>query len=151
MSSLLKYVFIFLIYIFIYWIARLIYLDIAMMVRFPSPGKSDQPYFKLVNRRDQLGFKVEESYPISDLTTIGRSTRNDIILRDPYISSEHALVRFSAGTYLLEDLESTNGTFVNGVKINGPVTLKNGDRISLSQVDFLFVVNKSVAETASMK
>lgn len=130
------------IYLFIYWIARLIYLDIGTM-NHPHPrGKANQPYLKLINRRDQLKFKVDESYPLGELVTIGRSARNDIILRDPYISGEHARISFINGSYFLEDLNSTNGTFANGVRINKPVVLKNGDRISFRQVEFLFVLQK---------
>ncbi|MDD2498783.1 MAG: FHA domain-containing protein [Desulfitobacteriaceae bacterium] len=109
----------------------------------PRPQvKANQPYLKLINRRDQLDFKVDESYPLGELVTIGRSARNDIILRDPYISGEHARISHIDGSYFLEDLDSTNGTFVNGEKINKPLILKNGDKISFRQVEYLFVLQK---------
>ncbi|ATW26072.1 FHA domain-containing protein [Candidatus Formimonas warabiya] len=135
----MKYVFTFLIYLFIFWIARLIYLDINIMYRFRPPAKGNQPYLKLINQRDQLNFKVEESYSLSNETSIGRSARNDIVLQDPFISSEHARIILGEGTYFLEDLKSKNGTYMNGSKMTGPMPLRNGDRISFGLVEFLFV------------
>ena len=138
-SSLLKYVFTILIYLFIFWIARLIYLDISIMYRYRPPSRTNQPYLKLINRRDQLRFKVEESYTLTDKNIIGRSQKNEIVLNDPYISNEHVRIWQSGGVYLLEDLGSKNGSFLNGERITGPFTLRNGDKISFGQVEFLFV------------
>ncbi len=141
-SSILKYVFTILIYLFIFWIARLIYLDISVMQRGPSPAFSNQPYLKLINRRDQLGFKVEEIYNLREKNTIGRSPKNEIVLKDPYISSEHVRIWQSEGVYYLEDLGSKNGSMLNGLPVSGPVLLKNGDKISFGQLEFLFVTEQ---------
>jgi pSer/pThr/pTyr-binding forkhead associated (FHA) protein len=112
------------------------------MNRIRPRTQASQPYLKLINQRSHLPFKIEESYPLGDLTTIGRSPGNDIVLRDGYISGEHAQIRQGDENYFLEDLGSTNGTFINGVRIKEPVILKNGDRISFRQVDFLFVLDQ---------
>jgi len=128
-----------LIYLFIFWIARLIYLDINTMYRGRTQLQVSQPYLKLINRRDRLPFKIAESYVLGDLVTVGRAPKNDIVLPDSYISAKHARFRQVGDTYLLEDLGSTNGTMVNGVRIKEPIPLRNGDRISFGQVDFLFV------------
>lgn len=109
------------------------------MYRFRPPKSTNQPYLKLINRRDQLRFKVEESYTLSEKNIIGRSQKNEIVLNDPYISNEHVRIWQSGGVYLLEDLGSKNGTFLNGERIAHPFTLRNGDRISFGQVEFLFV------------
>lgn len=111
------------------------------MHRKRPKGKGNQTYLKLINQRDNLHFKVDEIYPLTNLTTIGRSIRNDIILGAPFISNEHARIRFETANYLIEDLGSKNGTYVNGVKINEPVALKNGDKISLSHLEFIFVLD----------
>jgi len=138
-SSILKYFFTVLIYLFIFWIARLIYLDISTMYRFRPQARTNQPYLKLINRRDRLHFKVEESYTLAEKNIIGRSPKNEIVLNDPYISGEHARIWESGGVYFMEDLGSKNGSFLNGERITGAFTLRNGDRISLGQVEFLFV------------
>ena len=138
-SSLLKYIFITIIYIFIFSIIRLIYLDIRSMY---TKGKDIEgfPYLKLINRMDSLNFKVQESYVLDSDKIIGRSKKCDIVIPDSYLSKKHVQIFYENGVYLLEDLDSTNGTFVNNHRIeNKPVPLRNGDRISIGQCNFLFV------------
>jgi len=63
---------------------------------------------------------------------IGRGTEADLRLEDPAISRLHTrIVRRPDGRYLLEDLGSTNGTFVGGRKVEGRVDLQNGDRVQI--------------------
>lgn len=138
-SSLLKYIFITIIYIFIFGIIRLIYMDIKSM-NSPKRVHENVPYLKLINRKDRLDFKVLESYILNGNKIIGRSSKCDIAIFDPFLSSEHAQLIKEDGLFYVEDLDSTNGTFVNGDRIDkAPVPLNNGDKISLGQVDFLFV------------
>ncbi|MGI6629628.1 MAG: FHA domain-containing protein [Bacillota bacterium] len=117
----------------------MIYLDISSMYRFRPSSQNNQPYLKLINRRDRLPFKVEESYTLAEQNIIGRSPKNEIVLNDPYISGIHARIWEAGGVYFMEDLGSKNGSYLNGERISGPFTLRNGDRISLGQVEFLFV------------
>jgi pSer/pThr/pTyr-binding forkhead associated (FHA) protein len=63
--------------------------------------------------------------------TIGRSSTNIIAIPDPEVSRRHACVRLESNSYTVEDWTSTNGTFVNGQRISGPVTLYDGDEIRL--------------------
>lgn len=114
------------------------------MYHFRPSTQNNQPYLKLINRRDQLSFKVEESYTVSENSTIGRSRKNEIVLNDPFISGVHAKIWKSGGVYFLEDLGSKNGSFLNGERITEPFTLRNGDRISLGQVEFLFVLSENI-------
>ncbi|MBZ4646462.1 MAG: hypothetical protein PWR27_2305 [Petroclostridium sp.] len=143
LSSIFKYIFIVIIYVFIFGIIRLIYLDIKSMNGQGKKIHEKYPYLKLINRRERLDFKVQESYTLNENKTIGRSSKNDIVIQDPYLSGEHAHLILENGMYLLKDLGSTNGTFINDVKIGvEPVALKNGDRIHIGQIDFLFVNDK---------
>lgn len=64
-------------------------------------------------------------------THIGRSTKNDIVLEDPEVSRQHALIREQGGYFTIQDLGSTNGTFVNDRRIFAPTPLWPGDRIRL--------------------
>lgn len=62
---------------------------------------------------------------------IGRESGCDIVINIAEVSRRHARLRSEAGGYIVEDLGSTNGTFVNGQRISGPVALRPGDRIQL--------------------
>jgi predicted component of type VI protein secretion system len=69
---------------------------------------------------------------------IGRSRDADIVMEDPNVSRHHAEVRPSGGSWIVNDLGSTNGIKVNGRRVNGPQSLKRGDVIELgtSRVTF---------------
>jgi hypothetical protein len=63
-------------------------------------------------------------------TRIGRdAAMNDIIIDDPKISGQHAKIRVESGKMTIFDLGSSNGTMVNGTKINGSVPLQNQDKV----------------------
>jgi len=69
---------------------------------------------------------------------LGRSRDCDVVLNDPNVSRHHAEVRPSGGSWIVNDLGSTNGIKLNGRKIRGPESLKRGDVIELgtSRVTF---------------
>lgn len=68
---------------------------------------------------------------ITGLITIGRKEGNTIILKDPYISSHHARIYKDEAEYIIEDLGSTNGTYLNGNPIVNKAFLDVGDIIKL--------------------
>lgn len=75
------------------------------------------------------------SVPISGPVVIGRSPGADIVIADDFISSNHARVTPAPdGTAVIEDLESTNGTIVNGSAISRPAALASGDTVDLGAV-----------------
>ena len=63
---------------------------------------------------------------------VGRSSRSDIILRDAGVSRQHSRIRISGGTLYVSDLQSKNGTVVNGNQISGEVVLTDGDMVDLA-------------------
>ncbi len=138
LSLVIRYIFIILIYYFLYGIIRLIYLDIQHINKI-SRQESDSPYLKLVNRKERLDFDIQEFYDLKDETTIGRAKDNIIQILDKYISSQHSKIIKDEGEYFLEDRGSVNGTYLNSTRIEDVVKLKNGDRIGLGQIEFLFV------------
>src|SRR5512138_1781232 len=68
-----------------------------------------------------------------DQLIIGRDTASNIAINDAEVSRKHARLNFQGGKYVIEDLGSTNGTFVNGQRLASPAVLKSGDVISLGE------------------
>ncbi|MGZ9223568.1 MAG: FHA domain-containing protein, partial [Anaerolineales bacterium] len=68
-----------------------------------------------------------------DQITVGRDSTNEIVINDAEISRRHARLTFQGGKYVLEDLGSTNGTFVNGQRLAGPRVLKAGEVVSFGE------------------
>ena len=62
---------------------------------------------------------------------VGRSPSSDIVVEEPYVSSTHARFTLQGPALVLEDLNSTNGTLVNGHLIDQPVTLRDGDEVQV--------------------
>lgn len=138
-STILKYLFTVIIYIFIFAIIRLIYLDIRSSSQKATVRKN-APYLKLLNQRDFLPFKVEEDYSLEGNITLGRLDKNDICIRDPYISSTHLALAERAGKYYIRDMQSKNGTYLNGQRLVAEEKqLQNGDRIYLGQLEFIYL------------
>lgn len=81
---------------------------------------------------DRTGERVEISVPI----TVGRSPACDLSVQDTYISSRHARLMNDAGDLSIEDLGSTNGTYVNQELVKGRVQLDRGDIVQVGGVIF---------------
>ena len=73
-----------------------------------------------------------------DVTTIGRAVENDIVITSKRVSREHTLLRREGWRVLLEDQNSTNGTFLNGERTLGSAELRDGDRIKVGDVILTF-------------
>lgn len=137
LSQIFKYVFILIIYLFIFTIIRMIYLDIRSMQSLDV--SKDEAYLKVVNRLDSLNFKMQEYYVLRGVTKLGRSSKNDIVIKDNFVSKNHLVILEEAGHYYIRDMNSANGTFLNGKTLYEETELKNGDRIGVGFIQFLFV------------
>ena len=73
-----------------------------------------------------------------EVTTIGRAVENEIVVSSKRISREHACVRREGWRAILEDMGSTNGTFLNEQRISEPMQLRDGDHIKVGDVQFVF-------------
>jgi pSer/pThr/pTyr-binding forkhead associated (FHA) protein len=71
------------------------------------------------------------------ITDIGRRLENTVVVDDPRVSRSHAQIRIVDGQYVLQDMQSTGGTFVNGQRIE-QTNLYSGDVISLAGVKLTF-------------
>ena len=142
-SLLSKYFFVIVIYLFIFGIMRMIYLDIRSINASGKKPLGKVPYLKLINLREKLNFKIEEAYALDGNITVGRSDSNNIFIRDSFVSSIHARFFSKDDGYFLEDLKSKNGTFLNARQLKpGEVTsLRDGDKIRIGSIEFLFIKN----------
>ena len=87
--------------------------------------------FRLVVRR---GPQPNQAFELtSEVTTLGRDITNDIVINDRETSRHHLRLMRSGDTMTIEDLGSTNGTFVNGKRVSGVTPLQNGDMIGLGE------------------
>ncbi len=85
-----------------------------------------------------------------DQLVIGRDSSSSIAINDAEVSRKHARLNFQGGKYVIEDLGSTNGTFVNGQRLSGPAVLKSGDVISLGEQIVLLYESLSTDAGATM-
>jgi hypothetical protein len=82
----------------------------------------------VVKTGPEAGRRVELDLKLA----IGRQD-GDLVLEDPEVSRRHAVLRLSGESVVVEDLDSTNGTFVNGERIQGPITLSAGDQVRVGR------------------
>jgi FHA domain len=80
-------------------------------------------------------------------TTLGRTPDNDIRIDEDFISRHHAVVLLAGASTVVEDLNSTNGTYVNAERVNRK-TLKEGDLVTLGKTEFRFVVKRPTDKPA---
>jgi hypothetical protein len=89
-------------------------------------------------------------YPLSHNTVfLGRADDADVCIPDPSVSARHARIINGSSGFEIEDLESTNGTFVEGRRIDR-THLRSGDRFTLGQVEFKFLVDRRVDATLTV-
>jgi len=83
-----------------------------------------------------------KAFPITKAEiSIGRELNNDIVVNDPEVSRKHTRIVFRVGGFVVEDLGSTNGTYVNGQRLIGPHALQPGELILLGEnISFSFEV-----------
>jgi len=70
-------------------------------------------------------------YPLGDEITVGRAAGCQVTVDDTYVSQLHARVFTRDGQLFVEDLGSTNGTYLNRVKVAGPMVMQKGDRLQV--------------------
>lgn len=80
--------------------------------------------------KELRGVKIVVTGPV----IVGRSPGADIVIAASYVSGRHAQFRLMGQNLFVEDLGSTNGTFVNGNRISAPAALKNNDVVSVGDV-----------------
>lgn len=107
--------------------------------------KSAAPQLE-ITKGENLGDKFKVKFD----TKIGRERDNDLVLLDAKVSRYHAKISLDAGQWRLFDLDSANGTLINGVTVAEPVALQGGERIRVGETELLFTFpGQPVASTAA--
>ncbi len=86
----------------------------------------------------QSGSGAGTEYPLEkNEIFLGRDLSNDVVINDPEVSRRHARLVLTGNTYAMEDLGSTNGTFLRGQRMSAPVLLNPGETITIGEKVFL--------------
>ena len=120
----LKAGFIVLLYLFLWLVGR----GIAGHLRNEA-ARSEAPTVAVTQSPTQAGL----AFRVTGGLVLGRSPEADVLLEDPYASDFHVRLALQAGEIRLQDLGSTNGTFVNGERVAAPLSLRRGDQIQIGQ------------------
>lgn len=130
-------VFIIILYVIIYYALKIMYKDVK------NGGKKRRPPMikgnfglEIINSGESGDLKDGAIIPIRSDLTIGRKDNNSIVLGDQHVSGNHAKIIVRNETLYIEDLNSTNGTCLNGNKINGRVKLTDKDEIKIGTAVF---------------
>ena len=137
--QLLKYVFLIVLYIFIARAVRLIALESKPSgSRKPAPVIQTRQSSKKVRAPKKVTI-VEgdvnkgKSYDLGEELVIGRAEKCQIVLDDTYVSQMHARFFARGESYMVEDLGSTNGTYLNRRRITSPVEVSRGDQVKIGK------------------
>jgi len=137
LTVLVRILFIAFIYLFLLRILTVMLADLRARGIMAKQPESDLGCLEVLSGSETLpkGRKIRID---SRGLTVGRGKHNDIILADHYCSLDHAEFRHYKGITTLEDVGSTNGTWVNGERINSQVQLVAGDFIKIGSMTFLY-------------
>jgi FHA domain len=129
---LVRLLFLGLLYLFLFRIARALVGDLRAAAREPGAELG-----RLVVVTSPSGEPPEgTSLALDAIATIGRDVNNAIVVDDQFVSAEHAILTFRGRAWYVEDLESTNGTFVNGAPVTEVTPLGYGDVVQVGGVRF---------------
>jgi hypothetical protein len=145
----LKFGFLALLYLFLLWITRMTLRDLRgtaspgletgyhEVAGGPEPASTDA--FLVVVEGG--GLNEGEHFDLFGGVSLGRSPDADIRLDDRYASGIHARVFSRSGTYVVEDMNSTNGTLLNSQDLHGEAELQPGDSIRIGDTELRFEVS----------
>lgn len=124
--ALLRIIFLGLVYLFVWGVARAIGSHLGISVR---RKRREGTKVLFVKSDSQQGVELD----VTDVTVLGRSAETDVVLDDPYASEFHMRLVSSDEGIMLHDLGSTNGTYVNGRRVTAPTQLRRGDTIQVGK------------------
>jgi hypothetical protein len=126
---LVRLLFLALLYVFLFVVVRVLLRDLRAASRAPAE------LGRLIVVASPRGEPFPgASFSLDAVTTIGRDVNNSIVVDDPFASSEHAVLTFRGRTWYVEDLASTNGTYVNAIAVEGIAGIGFGDELQVGEV-----------------
>jgi hypothetical protein len=125
-----------LLYLFLLAALRLVWRDLAHAApaRTGSVGRATL----MVVEGLQGQFRAGDRIPVEGAASIGRDSDNQVVVRDGAVSGRHCALFFREGRWWIEDLGSTNGTWVNDRQTGGPLALESGDLVQVGRAAFRF-------------
>ncbi len=112
--------------------------DATSIYAAAGSGNGDAEQARLVVERAP-GHTPGMEYDIGEGAVMGRGDQAEIRLEDPFASSRHARLVRQGGIVVLEDLGSTNGTYLNEELLTGPQPLHRGDRVRIGDSEFTYL------------
>src|SRR5262245_4749555 len=125
-----------LLYFVLWQVVRVVIRDLRTGSQAVASG-TNSPYGQLmVLRAGASGVPAGKTFPLGPSNIIGRSMENcEIALNDTFLSSQHARLELQGDAWVLEDLRSTNGTFVNEIEVRDATIVEEGDVIRVGRVE----------------
>lgn len=127
---LLRFLFLALLYLFLFVVVRILVRDLRAAAR--EPGTELGRLFVVASPGGEP--PTGAVFGLGALTTLGRDVNNTIVVEDPFASADHAVLSYRGRTWYVEDLGSTNGTYVNGGRVDGLAPIGFGDELQVGQV-----------------
>ena len=129
-----KILIIVIVYLIIFMALRIMYKDIK---NGDKKRVKKKPFgLEIINAGENNSLKNGGVIPLQNGATIGRKSDNMIILNDEYVSNHHAKIYIKNTDYYLQDLKSTNGTYLNSDKVTEQIMLEKGDLIEIGTSQF---------------
>ncbi|CAB4881964.1 unannotated protein [freshwater metagenome] len=146
----LQTAFIALLFLFVIWIARSALRDLRRPDEERWAGRSSAPVQEQTGMHSAArdprliverapGHAPGMEYEVGAGAILGRGEQAEIRLEDPFASGRHARLTRQGGLVVLEDLGSTNGTYLNEERVTGPQPLHQGDRVRIGDSEFTYV------------
>jgi hypothetical protein len=128
----IRLLFLALLYLFLFAVARTLLRDLRAAAREPGVELGRLIVIASPSGDPPIG----AAFPLDAVTTLGRDVNNSIVVEDPFASTDHAVLTFRGRAWYVEDRDSTNGTFVNGSRVQGVAPLGFGDVVQVGQARF---------------
>jgi pSer/pThr/pTyr-binding forkhead associated (FHA) protein len=126
----LRLLFLALLYVFLFRVGRSLLRDLRSAAREPGTSLGRLVVVASPSGEPATG----RSFDLDAITTLGRDVNNAIVIEDPFASSDHAVLTYRGRGWFIEDLGSTNGTFVNGRAVAALAPVGFGDELAIGQV-----------------
>ena len=135
----LKVLVIVLIYFVIFYALKIMYKDTKTPSKGRNKVKKATMGLEVLQAGENSNLKTGGVLPLADIITMGRKSDNTVVLDDKYVSSHHMKIFKRNNEYVIEDLDSTNGTKVNDIRIENRVTLRSGDIVKVGTAIFKLI------------